>query len=99
MPDHLLPLMNTEVMADVVCVCDSILYKVHQVKFKLTWDLKFLDRPPSRKKIPPGNFLVKGYARGILPSGMLRLTGMCRRMGCNFTIGLPAIGEAFLSLL
>lgn len=28
MPDHLLPLMNTEVMADVVCVCDSILYKV-----------------------------------------------------------------------
>ena len=28
MPDHLLPLMNTEVVADVVCVCDSILYKV-----------------------------------------------------------------------
>lgn len=28
MPDHLIPLMNTEVMADVVCVCDSILYKV-----------------------------------------------------------------------
>lgn len=28
MPDHLLPLMNTEVVADVICVCDSILYKV-----------------------------------------------------------------------
>ena len=28
MPNHLLPLMNTEVVADVVCVCDSILYKV-----------------------------------------------------------------------
>ena len=31
MPDHLLPLMNTEVVADVICVCDSILYKVNEV--------------------------------------------------------------------
>lgn len=31
MPDHLLPLMNTEVVADVICVCDSILYKVYVV--------------------------------------------------------------------
>ena len=35
MPDHLLPLMNTEVMADVVCVCDSILYKVYRIKYKI----------------------------------------------------------------
>jgi len=28
MPDHLLPLMDTEVVSDAICVCDSILYKV-----------------------------------------------------------------------
>lgn len=29
MPDHLKPLMETETVPDVVCVCDSILYKVN----------------------------------------------------------------------
>lgn len=30
LPEHLLPLVENEVIVDIICVCDSILYKVKQ---------------------------------------------------------------------
>ena len=27
MPDHLLPLLDSSVIIDMICICDSILYK------------------------------------------------------------------------
>lgn len=30
LPEHLLPLMETDLVLDIICICDSILYKVRK---------------------------------------------------------------------
>ncbi|XP_032220990.2 DNA-binding protein RFX6 isoform X3 [Nematostella vectensis] len=56
LPDHLLPLMDTEVVSDVVCVCDSILYKV----------LMDVLLPSSMQDVPEGLLAdIRSFARHL----------------------------------
>jgi hypothetical protein len=41
MPNHLLPILQVEVVANLVCLCDSILYKVRLIIAMTVWQKLF----------------------------------------------------------